>query len=125
MVRVDWVRSQIEALAAVRGRPDQMKTRKRGTPYTIQEVWLMSAVTTNAIRALSRLSGRSLEKRAEVTTRATLEKHDNTRTTPKSRWAAGAWAVYMKHLSGATLGTIHPQPQARRCHPRGGVMSRG
>ena len=29
MVRVDWVRSQIEALAAVRGRPDQMKTRKR------------------------------------------------------------------------------------------------
>ena len=53
MVRVDWVRSQIEALAAVRGRPDQMKTRKRGTPDTIQEVWLMSAVTTNTIRALS------------------------------------------------------------------------
>ena len=62
-------------------------------------------------------------KRAEVATRATLEKHDKPRTTPKSRWAAGAWNVHMKHLSGATLGTTHPQPQARRCHPRGGGMS--
>ena len=125
MVRVDWVRSQIEALAAVRGRPDQMKTRKRR--HTRHHTGGMVDVGGNDERDTSPIvtTRQIIGKRAEVTTRATLEKHDNTRTTPKSRWAAGAWDVYMKHLSGATLGTIHPQPQARRCHPKGGVMSRG
>ena len=42
----------------------------------------MSAVTTNAIRALSRLSGRSLGKQAEVTTRATLYHRRRSMTTP-------------------------------------------